>query len=695
MSTWALVVMVLLVLLAVGIVLVAMRRGDRTATPDTPAEPAPRPAGRTVADLVRARSVGAVAAEPLPAEPAAPVAEDPAAAEHAPVAPAGSPAEDRPEEPPAERRVVTEEVDAGPVGPPWTRGFVDGVPVEAPPRTRPQRRSSVDPALVARVTSVAPPAPARDDRPMARGIVSPAVAEAVARAEASRRQTGPEAPTDGTTVPSPRAGVGQRPVLAVVRGGADDGRDVRRLRPVPPMAAVATGGAAASLAEPVPVEREVEEVEGRPAVQAEERPVEVAAERAEAAEEPVEVAEDAETVADPAEERVEVAEERAEAVEVPHEQADEQAEVVDEQVHEPVAEAPAGPVVQEAAPEPADETAVAERPADEPPAEESVVEDAVVEDAAVDEIPVEDAAAEESTDAEPPAALPSAAAEPPTSPDAVIDTPAAEAPPGPVTLGLVSPTTSTPEPAPQPTGTTIDAAAGPASSLDEARAAEHAAVDLALLRTLGFADPNPRPGAAPVVDLAVVHEDEEPLVPGQAVPVRFLVVQRDRLPVAEAAVTLLDPRGRETASASADVAGRGEITAPRPGGYVLVAAADGHQPGVVALTVPNTEHAVAEVEVQLVRSSTVAGSVRDAGGSGLAGAAVSLLQDGELVATTISAADGAYRFGELAAGDYTVAVVAEGREPRALPVRVGEEADATQDVVLAGPVAQSAGAAER
>ncbi|MCE3554051.1 carboxypeptidase-like regulatory domain-containing protein [Pseudonocardia sp. RS11V-5] len=250
----------------------------------------------------------------------------------------------------------------------------------------------------------------------------------------------------------------------------------------------------------------------------------------------------------------------------------------------------------------------------------------------------------------------------------------------------MSPTTSAPEPAPQPAGTD--------TAVDEARAAEHAAVDLALLRTLGFADPNPRPGAAPVVDLAVVHEEEEPLAPGQAVPVRFLVVQRDRLPVGDAAVTLLDPRGRETASASADVEGRGEVTAPRPGGYVLVAAADGHQPGVVALTVPDTEYAVAEVEVQLVRSSTVAGAVRDVRGSGVAHVAVSLLQDGELVATTITSAAGGYRFGELAAGEYTIAVVAEGREPRIVPVRVGEEADAAQDVVLAGPVAQPSAAGE-
>lgn len=669
MSTWALVVMVLLVLLAAGIVLVAMRRGDRGgATAAGSPQPGPRPAGRTVGDLVRDRSAAAPT-DPEPAEPAEPAApaEDPTTAEDAPAAPAEAPADERPEEPPAERRVVAEEVDAGPVGPPWTRGFVDGVPVEAPPRARPQRRSSVDPALVARVTSVAPPTPNRDDRPMARGIVSPAVAEAVARAEASRRQQGPEPLSDDAAVPAPRDGAGQRPVLAVVRGGADGGREVRRLRAVPPVAAMAGGAAAASLAEPVVAEQVVEEVEAHPAEQAEERPVEVADPAEELVEESVEESAD-DLVEDLAEEpAIASAEESAEQpVEAPAE--------VEEPVEKPVdapaeVEEPVGVRAEDAAEQPVDVRA--EEPADQ--TAETTVETTVEEPA--------EQTAEVQAGAE---VAPEPAPASPTSPDVVIDTPAAAAAPAPVTLSPVSPTTSAPEPAPQPADTLTD----------EARAAEHAAVDLALLRTLGFADPNPRPGAAPVVDLAVAHEEEEPLAPGQAVPVRFSVVQRDRFPVADATVTLLDPRGRETASAKADVEGRGEVTAPRPGGYVLVAAADGHQPGVVALTVPATEYAVAEVEVQLVRSSTVAGTVRDAGGSGVAEVAVSLLQDGELVATTITAADGGYRFGELAAGEYTIAVVAEGREPRALPVRVGEEADAAQDVVLAGPVAQSTGAAD-
>ncbi|WP_220187976.1 carboxypeptidase-like regulatory domain-containing protein, partial [Pseudonocardia pini] len=115
----------------------------------------------------------------------------------------------------------------------------------------------------------------------------------------------------------------------------------------------------------------------------------------------------------------------------------------------------------------------------------------------------------------------------------------------------------------------------------------------------------------------------------------------------------------------------------------LVASARGHQPGVVAV---RAEEGGATVEVQLVRSSTVAGTVRDAAGEPVAEAALDLLQDGELVGSATTAADGGYRFAELAAGEYTVAVQAGGHEPRVVSVRLAEETDDRQDLVLPGGV---------
>jgi hypothetical protein len=257
----------------------------------------------------------------------------------------------------------------------------------------------------------------------------------------------------------------------------------------------------------------------------------------------------------------------------------------------------------------------------------------------------------------------------PTGPVPVIDTPAADVPTRPVTLSAVIPTS----PAPRSTS----------EATEDPRAAEHAAVDLALLRTLGFADPNPRKGVAPVVDMSVEHPDEAPEPPGAAVPLAFRVQRRDHAPVAEATVALMDPRGRATATTTADADGRGTVTAPRPGGYVLVASAEGHQPGVVAV---RAEEGRDPVEVQLVRSSAVAGTVRDAAGEPVADATLELLQDGELVASTTTTAAGGYGFAELAAGEYTVALLAAGHEPRVVVVRLAEEAAGEQDLVLPGGV---------
>ncbi|MHA6792355.1 carboxypeptidase regulatory-like domain-containing protein [Pseudonocardia bannensis] len=223
-----------------------------------------------------------------------------------------------------------------------------------------------------------------------------------------------------------------------------------------------------------------------------------------------------------------------------------------------------------------------------------------------------------------------------------------------------------------------------------ARAAEEAAADVSLLRTLGFADPNPRPGAAAVVSLAapVPVEPEIDEVSADARPVRFRVARRDGVPVPDAAMTLLDGRGREAGRSVADVDGRGVVAAPRPGGYVLVSSADGHQPGAVALTVDGRP---LDVEVLLVGSASVAGTVR-AGRRPVDGATVTLLQDGEVVGTVDTGAAGRYRIGDLAAGDYTLAVTSPGHDPVAAVVRVPEQADVEHDVELERP-ATAAGSA--
>jgi hypothetical protein len=211
-------------------------------------------------------------------------------------------------------------------------------------------------------------------------------------------------------------------------------------------------------------------------------------------------------------------------------------------------------------------------------------------------------------------------------------------------------------------------------------AAEQAAADLALLRTLGFADPGVSPSATPPVAFAGPDGASPALVqvtpPSAPQPVRFRVVSRNQEPMAGAAVTLLDDAGQPAAGAAAADDGRGEVCAPAPGGYVLVSTAPGHQPGAVALTV---ESEPLDVEVPLIRSSSLSGVVH-AYDEDLVEAQVTLLQDGDVVDSVETGADGRYRIGDLAPGLYVLSVAATGHGPVLRPVEVPEAQDVDHDV---------------
>jgi hypothetical protein len=222
-------------------------------------------------------------------------------------------------------------------------------------------------------------------------------------------------------------------------------------------------------------------------------------------------------------------------------------------------------------------------------------------------------------------------------------------------------------------------------SADE-RAAEQAAADLALLRTFGYADPSLRPDSAPVVSLMSQQEPSPEPVPGAEQPVRFRAMRRGGTPAEGVAVMLLDGKGRTVAEDKAGPDGRGEVLAPAPGGYVLVCTARGHQPGAAAITVAD---APIEADVLLVRSASLYGSVHGEDGP-IAGARVTLVQDGEIVDAADTDEDGAYRIGDIAAGEYGLSVVAAGCEPIAVLLEVPDEADLRHDVELEPAGAQAA-----
>jgi hypothetical protein len=239
---------------------------------------------------------------------------------------------------------------------------------------------------------------------------------------------------------------------------------------------------------------------------------------------------------------------------------------------------------------------------------------------------------------------------------------------GAIMAGSAAPEPPEPEPPePEPPAPAKPASPDPPSRRVRSLPAEHAAVDLALHRTFG---PEPRAAVAPPPAPPTVTPT------GPLLPVRVRVHSREGEPV-EAAATLFDQQGREVAGTSSGADGRCELPA-RPGGYLLVASAPGHQPTALALTVKDP---AVDVEVPLLRSAAVVGTVRVAD-EPVPGARVSLLQDGEVIDAVESCVAGRYRFTGLAAGRYAIAVAAPGFARVVARVRVAAEAEVRHDVVL-------------
>ncbi|GGX90343.1 MFS transporter [Streptomyces anandii] len=180
-----------------------------------------------------------------------------------------------------------------------------------------------------------------------------------------------------------------------------------------------------------------------------------------------------------------------------------------------------------------------------------------------------------------------------------------------------------------------------------------------------------------------------PTVPPQArsphpagVPVCGTVQHPDGTVVPRAALTLIDVSGAQIGRGASGDDGRYALSTPGSGSYVLIAAAGGHQPQAVSVTVGERP---VELDVVLGGAGRLAGSVRTADGSPVRDAAVTLTNvHGEVVAATRSGREGGYAITELVAGEYTLAASAPAFRPAALPVTVQAARETRQDVELAG-----------
>ncbi|WTV95091.1 MFS transporter [Streptomyces jietaisiensis] len=166
------------------------------------------------------------------------------------------------------------------------------------------------------------------------------------------------------------------------------------------------------------------------------------------------------------------------------------------------------------------------------------------------------------------------------------------------------------------------------------------------------------------------------------VPVCGGVQHPDGTAVPRAALTLIDVTGAQIGRGASGDDGRYALATPGPGAYVLIAAAGGHQPQAVSVTVGERP---VELDVVLGGAGRLAGSVLTADGTPVRDAAVTLTNaHGEVVGSTRSGAEGSYLITELVAGEYTLAASAPAYRPAALPVTVHASRETRQDVELAG-----------
>jgi EmrB/QacA subfamily drug resistance transporter len=141
------------------------------------------------------------------------------------------------------------------------------------------------------------------------------------------------------------------------------------------------------------------------------------------------------------------------------------------------------------------------------------------------------------------------------------------------------------------------------------------------------------------------------------------------IPLPGAALTLIDLGGRQVDRATTRGDGSYALTAPAAGPYMLITAADGHQPQAATIVVGDRPLGY---DVTLSGTSGLAGVVRSAATGARVRGAMVVVTDahGEVIASAETGPDGEFAFDDLVSGTFVVAVSAGGHRPGALPVDV-------------------------
>ncbi|GII23444.1 MFS transporter [Planosporangium mesophilum] len=211
-------------------------------------------------------------------------------------------------------------------------------------------------------------------------------------------------------------------------------------------------------------------------------------------------------------------------------------------------------------------------------------------------------------------------------------------------------------------------------------------VDLATPAPAEGAGPKPAPGAAAngapyqaahaaigLDPVAVAPPSDGPAVTGR-------VEGPDRRAIAAAVLTVTDFAGRQVARGVTEPDGQYRLGLPTGGTYLLICAADNHEP-VASMVVVGTGDV--RRDIVLAGASLIEGRVLRHGGEPIGGATVTLTDArGEVVGAAVTGPDGEYVLADLYPGEYVLTATADGARPLARGVTVEGVGSHRVDVVL-------------
>jgi EmrB/QacA subfamily drug resistance transporter len=200
----------------------------------------------------------------------------------------------------------------------------------------------------------------------------------------------------------------------------------------------------------------------------------------------------------------------------------------------------------------------------------------------------------------------------------------------------------------------------------------------------------PRPNGRAARDPQLASNVEPPSVSGKGnasapAPAGIAVEGRIRgaggAPLPGATITLVELGGRQLGRVTARDDGSYALGVPGAGSYVLIVAADGHQPQAATVAVGDEP---IFYELALSGISGLAGVVRSAATGASIAAATVVVTDlrGEVVGSAETDQNGRFAIKDLVSGTVTLVASADGHRPSAVPVEVSSQGTTQCDLEL-------------